>query len=256
MRSTLPLHTLPVNNSMSVPFSLQQPRPEHVEGEHRMRGKAPYLLSVLIFLSWTTIVDAQQAVDLPIGSYSLSSGIFQAPQPGPLVLSASTVRTGVDFISLRPGAMRGTAPAAMQYGWRRTDREIGRAWVGSMVGFFFAWVADLAIHQEYNFSKANWLWNEGTADKVQNGEVVYNILLYNGLTPLYAKNGITRVSPVKTNGLPTYLSGLVGSLLGMWYWTDLDNRDPDKNALYDIRGIAVYTGLTTLFTFVGHRIFK
>ncbi|MFC1559015.1 hypothetical protein ACFL39_00300 [Gemmatimonadota bacterium] len=220
-----------------------------------MRSKAPYLLSVLMFLSLTTSADAQQAVRLSGDSYTLHSGQYQA-HLGPLALSASTGRTSIDFISLRPGIMRGTAPAAMQYGWRRTDREIGRAWVGSMIGFFFAWVADLAIHQEYNFSKANWLWNEGTDNKVQNGEVVFNILLYNGLTPLYAKNSITRVSPVKTNGLPTYLSGLVGSLLGMWYWTDLDKRNPNDNNLYDIRGFAAYTGLTTLFTFVGHRIFK
>ena len=220
-----------------------------------MRGKAPYLLSILMFLSLTTNADAQQAVRLTGDSYTLHSAHYQA-QLGPLALSASIGRTNIDFISLRPGVMRGAAPAAMQYGWRRTDREIGRAWVGSMIGFFFAWVADLAIHQEYDFSKANWLWNEGTDNKVQNGEVVFNILLYNGLTPLYAKNSITRVSPVKTNGLPTYLSGLVGSLLGMWYWTDLDKRNPNDNNLYDIRGFAAYTGLTTLFTFVGHRIFK
>ncbi|MFC1628377.1 hypothetical protein ACFL3H_04600 [Gemmatimonadota bacterium] len=220
-----------------------------------MRWKAPYLLSILMFLSLTTSADAQQAVRLSGDSYALHAGYYQVPL-GPLALSASTVRTNIGFISLRPGAMRGAAPATMQYGWRQTDNEIGRAWLGSMIGFFFAWVADLAIHQEYDFSKANWLWNEGINNQVENGEVVYNILLYNGLTPLYAKNGITRASPVKTNGLPTYLSGLFGSLLGMWYWTDLDRRNPDENNLYDLRGFAVYTGLTTLFTFVGHRIFK
>ncbi|MFC1545214.1 hypothetical protein ACFL44_00815 [Gemmatimonadota bacterium] len=208
-----------------------------------------------MFLSLTPSADAQQAAHLSDDSYVLHSGHYQA-QLGPLALSASTVRSHTAFISLRPGTMRGATPAAMQYGWRRTDREIGRAWIGSMVGFFFAWVADLAIHQEGDFSKASWLWNEGIDNKVQNGEVVFNILLYNGLTPLYAKNGILRASPVKTNGFPTYLSGLVGSLLGMWYWTNLDNSDPDTNALYDIRGFAAYTGLTTLFTFVGHRIFK
>ena len=154
-----------------------------MEGEQRMRGKAPYLLTILMFLALTTSADAQQTVRLSGDSYALHSGYYQA-QLGPLALSASTGHTSIDFISLRPSAMRGAASGAMQYGWRRTDREIGRAWVGSMIGFFFAWVADLAIHQEYNFSKANWLWNEGTDNKVQNGEVVFNILLYNGLTPL------------------------------------------------------------------------
>jgi hypothetical protein len=208
-----------------------------------------------VILFWTPATAAQQAAGPAATPSALSSRLFQAPVPGPLTLSAATSPLVRDFSSLHSGLLPGTA-AARQYGWRRADRELGRTFLGSVAGFLFAWVADLAIHQEKDFSKANWLWNEGPDDKVQNGEVVYNILLYNGLTPLYAKRGIMRVSPVKTNGLATYLSGLAGSLLGMWYWTELDKSNPKKNAMDDIRGYLGFFGTTTLFTFLGHRIFK
>ncbi len=218
-----------------------------------MRGYAPVVLSLLLILCWTPGIDAQQSIGLSSESYSLQTGLLRPPSPGPLTF-AVTVPMGSDVHSLRPG-IGATAAPARQYGWRRTDREIGRAFFGAVTGFFFAWIADLAIHQEYDFSKANWLWNEGTRRKVQNGEVVYNILLYNGLTPLYAKRGILRASPVKTNGFATYVSGLVGSLLGMWYWTELDKKGGTP-AMEDLRGYGAYFGLTTLFTFLGHRIFK
>ena len=218
-----------------------------------MRGYAPVVLSLLLILSWTPATDAQQSVGLSSGTYSLQTDLLRPPAPG-LLTSAASVPLGSATIPLQPG-IRAATPFAMQYGWRRTDREIGRTLFGAVTGFFFAWVADLVIHQEYDFSKANWLWNEGTRTKVQNGEVVYNILLYNGLTPLYAKRGILRASPVKTNGFATYMSGLVGSLLGMWYWTELDKREKGAG-MEDLRGFGAYFGLTTLFTFMGHRIFK
>ncbi len=114
----------------------------------------------------------------------------------------------------------------------------------------------MVIHQEFDFSKANWLWNEQTSgrtdqtsNKVQNGEIVYNVLLYCGLTPYYAKKGMQAASPVKGNGLATFLCSLAGGLIGMAYWTELDN-------LYDVRGFAAFTGLSTLGAFLGNRIFK
>jgi len=206
-----------------------------------------------LILCWTPGTGAQQSIGLSSGSYSLQTGLLRPPSSG-LLTAAAALPPGIETVPLQPGS-RFAAAAARQYGWRRTDREIGRTLFGAVTGFFFAWVADLAIHQEYDFSKANWLWNEGTRNKVQNGEVVYNILLYNGLTPLYAKRGLLRASPVKTNGFATYMSGLVGSLLGMWYWTELDKQGGSA-AMEDLRGYGVYFGLTTLFTFLGHRIFK
>ena len=74
-------------------------------------------------------------------------------------------------------------------------------------------------------------------------------MLYCGFSPYYAKNGMQAASPVKVNALATYLCSLAGGLIGMAYWTELDN-------LYDIRGFAAFTGLSTLGAFLGNRIFK
>lgn len=209
------------------------------------------IMPVLILLTWSGTVSAQQATETSPG-YASRVGIAMHT-PGPLLVAAGTSR--FDLYSLSTSSEY-SPPAAMQAGWRRTDYELGRAWLGSVFGFFGAWIADMVIHHEFDFSKANWLWNEQTSgksnqfsDKVQNGEVVYNVLLYCGLTPFYAKRGMQLASPVKGNGLMTYLCSLTGSLIGMYYWTQLDE-------LYDIRGFAAFTGLSTLGAFLGNRIFK
>jgi hypothetical protein len=204
------------------------------------------LCCVLLLLS---ALPAGLSAQVPVPGTGLavppSQNSLQAASFGPLALAARTSTT--NGIMLAGGA---SAPMKM-YQWRRGDWEFGRGWIGSIIGMFYGWVADMAVHYQTDFSKANWLWNEGLneRDQVINGEVVYNILFYNGLTPLFATRGVRHLSPLDGDFLLTYLTSLVGSLGGMAYWTHL-------NELHDWRGFVAFTGLSTLGAWIGNRIWR
>lgn len=211
-----------------------------------MKSIMRVLLTVTLLLGSISIANAQQATSSTTPVVKARMGI-STYIPGPLMLS-SGISTPITALQYGRIFTSSNPPLTPQYGWRRSDWEFGRAWLGSVLGFFYGWLGDLIIHYEGDFSKANWLLNEGPDGQVANGEVVYNIVLYCGLSPLYAKYGIQAVSPVKGNSTGSYLLGLAGSLIGMVYWTKVDE-------LYSLQGFAVFTGLTTLGTFLGHRIF-
>ncbi len=182
---------------------------------------------------------------------------------GPLTTSAQEAVIGLSYHDLAAArvlgstslhipasrTMAGTAgsydgSAAMYQGWyHRTDWEIGRGWLSAAIGLGFAYVGDLLIHYETDFSKANPM-----LDEERGGEVVYNILLYGGLTPYYALRGIKSVHPIGGNSVAGYLSGLVGTLAGLAYWTTTDDA-------HDPVGIILTTGLTSIFATIGYHAF-
>jgi hypothetical protein len=132
--------------------------------------------------------------------------------------------------------------AAMQF--HRPDWEFGRAWLGALIGTGFAYVADLIIHNQTDFSKGNMLLDEEPGY----GEVVYNVLLYAGIPPYYSLGGLEKVIPRMGSRWGGYLGGVVGSLLGLAYWTD-------QGDVRSFRGGIVMTALTALGTQLGYHIF-
>ncbi len=203
--------------------------------------------SLLLLLALPCSLSAQTAIGPTVPQTSVTVGL-QAAAYGPLALAARNSRPGG---ILRPALGTGSGVPGAPYQWRRGDWELGRAWLGSVIGMFYGWCADMITHYHTDFSKANWLWNEGSneRDRIINGEVVYNVLFYNGLTPLFATRGVRNISPMKGDFLKTYLTSLAGGLAGMAYWTHL-------NELYDWRGFAAFTGLSTLGAWLGNRIWK
>jgi len=141
-----------------------------------------------------------------------------------------------------PGA--GDASLTPYQSWyHRTDWEIGRGWLSAAIGLGFAYVADLVIHYETDFSKANPM-----LDEERGGEVVYNVLLYGGLTPYYALRGVKSVHPLGGNSVAGYFSGMVGTLAGLAYWTSTDDA-------HDPLAILLTTGLTSILTVIGYHAF-
>jgi len=202
------------------------------------------LFCILLLLALPATLSAQ--IRVPGSGPGSAPSLTLATAPaGPLSLAARTPYAGSSLLTFRA-----SSPAA-PYQWRRGDWEFGRAWLGSIIGMFYGWVGDMVIHYDTDFSKANWLWNEGQNKRghIITGEVVYNILFYNGLTPLFATRGVRNMSPIKGDYLKTYLTSLAGGLAGMAYWTHL-------NELYDWRGFAAFTGLSALGAWIGNRIWR
>jgi len=161
--------------------------------------------------------------------------------PGPLALAA---RVPSSALSINYTLQRETSDLAMrQMAYQRIDWELGRAWIGTIIGFAYAYIGDLIIHYESDFSKGHYLLNEK-----QNGDNVYNVLLYGGIPPYFAMRGVRSVNISKKNSLGGYLFGLVGSIAGLAYWSSTDNAE-------SLVGFAVYTGLTTIMTDIGYHIF-
>ncbi|MFO7768227.1 MAG: hypothetical protein R6W82_04630 [bacterium] len=182
---------------------------------------------------------------------------------GPLTASAQQTAVGLSYHDLAAARLTGTgtlrisAPGALLPGtaleaasgapyqgyYHRIDWEIGRGWLSAAIGLGLAYVGDLLIHYETDFSKANPM-----LDEERGGEAVYNVLLYGGLTPYYALRGVKSVHPLGGNSVAGYLSGAVGTLAGLAYWTTTgDAHDPVA--------IILTTGLTSIFTTIGYHLF-
>jgi len=198
-----------------------------------------FLAATLLLLLPLT-ARAQQAAEakVPVRTPLISLALSHA---GPLTLAAATPARPV-LKEVLPGY--GHPSVAMkQYGYRRLDWELGRAWLGTLIGFTYAYIGDLIIHYETDFSKGHFL-----LDEESNGDNAYNVLLYCGIPPYYAMRGIRSVSIMRKNSLGSYLTGFVGSVLGLIYWTNIGEQR-------SLAGIAAYTGLTTLCASIGYSIF-
>ncbi len=205
-----------------------------------MKPLSQTLLAATLLISVPLTARAQQTAEakVPVRTPLISLTLSHA---GPLTLAAAT--------PARP-ALREVLPgyghpsvAMKQYGYRRLDWELGRAWLGTLIGFTYAYIGDLIIHYETDFSKGYYL-----LDEKNNGDNVYNVLLYCGIPPYFAMRGIRSVSIMRKNSLGSYLSGLVGSVLGLIYWTNTGEKR-------SIAGFAAFTGLTTLCAHIGYSIF-
>jgi hypothetical protein len=128
--------------------------------------------------------------------------------------------------------------------FHRPDWEFGRAWLGALIGTGYAYIFDLVIHSQTDFSKGNMLLDEEPGY----GEVVYNVLLYAGIPPYFSLGGLEKVIPRMGSRWGGYLGGVVGSLLGLAYWTD-------QGDVRSFRGGIVMTVLTALGTQIGYHIF-
>jgi len=185
-------------------------------------------------------VHAQLVSTPPGGTEVPAAGLRMAAWnvPGPLSLLSRGSGESPLLVDVSPPA---SAPM-MQYG--RADWELGRAWLGAIIGTGFAYVADLVVHYEGDFSKGNMFLNE----KDSAGEVTYNILFYGGLAPYYSLKQLRAVRPLGGNSWAGFFGGVVGSLAGLYYWTD-------RGKVQDAPGIAVMTGLTALGTVIGYNFF-
>lgn len=207
------------------------------------------LLITILLTSLPAAVSAQQAAvsNPPVTAQKVN---FALPIPGPLAMAAAAPAPSIPG-NMTPVNRRSSVPMK-QYGYSRIDWELGRAWLGTLIGFAYAYIGDLIIHYDFDFSKANWLLNEGQDDvlekPVKRGEVVYNVLLYGGLPPYFAMQGIRSINITRKNSLGSYILGTIGSLAGLIYWTN-------TGELYSLKGVAAYTGLTALFSNIGYHIF-
>ncbi len=203
-----------------------------------MSRHARILIPAILLLTLPATAHAQQA-DLTANPTAALKSLL-APSPGPLTLSTHSLAT-IDA-GIRS---RRRAPAAAAYQYSRPDWEFGRAWLGAVIGTGIAYIGDLVIHFDNDFSKGNMMLNE----KDSAGEVTYNILLYGGISPYYAMKGVHGVTPYTGSKLGSYALGALGTILGLFYWTD---RGEVQNAA----AIFVTTGLTALGAQVGYHIFK
>lgn len=196
------------------------------------------LLPVALLAIAPAAVHAQQPEQVRAGTPALQTLLMRSP--GPLAIAAlSTDEAG--WISVEATGMP-PAPAMQYY---RPDWEFGRAWLGAVIGTGLAYTFDLIVHYESDFSKGNMFLNE----KGSGGEVTYNILLYSGLAPYYAMKGVYGVTPYSGNRWGGFAGGVVGSLLGLAYWTD-------RGEVQDAAGMIVMTGLTALGAQIGYHLFK
>lgn len=196
-------------------------------------------IAAALLISISANAHAQQSIvttspitkSLDLSSYTL----------GPLTLAARTPSPALPIKFALKGGERD--PAMRQMAYQRIDWELGRAWLGTVIGFAYAYIGDLIIHYESDFSKGHYLLNEE-----KNGDNVYNVLLYGGIPPYYAMRGIRSVNITKKNSLGSYLFGLVGSIAGLAYWSNIGDQE-------SLTGFAVYTGLTTIMAEIGYHIF-
>lgn len=205
-----------------------------------MKSLLRTLIISTLLISISAAANAQQAaVADPPKTEIRTSLSFSAP--GPLAMAASAPVYSL-IGSRAPAGTRSAAPMK-QFGYRRLDWEFGRAWLGTVIGFAYAYIGDLIIHYEFDFSKGHYLLDE---DKT--GDNVYNVLLYCGIPPYYAMRGVRSVNIMQKNSLGSYLCGLVGSVAGLIYWT---NTGEERS----LAGFAAYTGMTALFANIGYHIF-
>ena len=196
-------------------------------------------VAVAFLISISANAHAQQSIvtTTPV-TQSLDLSFYT---PGPLALAAIAPSPA---LPINVALQRGESDLAMrQMAYQRIDWELGRAWLGTVIGFAYAYIGDLIIHYESDFSKGYYLLNEK-----KNGDNVYNVLLYGGIPPYYAMRGIRSVNITKKNSLGSYLFGLVGSIAGLAYWSSTDDEE-------SLVGFAVYTGLTTILADIGYHIF-
>ncbi len=202
-----------------------------------MKRTLPLLVTALIILTLPAHSAAQ--TPMPVRPDVPSLQALLTSTPGPLTLATHTTGSGILLLG------RSTTPrpvAAMQF--HRPDWEFGRAWLGALIGTGYAYIFDLVIHSQTDFSKGNMLLDEEPGY----GEVVYNVLLYAGIPPYFSLGGLEKVIPRMGSRWGGYLGGVVGSLLGLAYWTD-------QGDVRSFRGGIVMTVLTALGTQIGYHIF-
>jgi hypothetical protein len=196
-----------------------------------LRFAAPLVLILLL----APVASGQLTPD-PTPRYTLFSGLH----PTPLQM----VVHNMQHPALRL-ALGDAPPTPMQYVYGRSDWEFGRAWLGSLIGLGFAYVSDLLIHYQTDFSKADPFLSEDDGS----GEVVYNILLYGGFAPLFSLRGLRQVNPWYGNPTGGYLGGVAGALGGLALWTNEGKKE-------SFRGIALTSGLMALGTTIGYHLFN
>lgn len=196
-----------------------------------LRFAAPLVLILLL-----APVASGQPTPVETPRYSLFSGL--CPTPLQMVVH------DLQHPTLRM-AFGEAPPTPMQYVYGRSDWEFGRAWLGSLIGLGFAYVGDLLIHYQSDFSKADPFLNEDDGS----GEVVYNILLYGGFAPLFGLRSLRQVNPWYGNPTGGYLGGVVGALGGLALWSNEGTKE-------SFRGIAITSGLMALGTTLGYHIFN
>jgi hypothetical protein len=204
-----------------------------------MKPFSRILVAAVLLISISANARAQQSV---IATAEVTQGPnLSIPAPGPLALAA---RAPYPAIGINAAILSGHGDMRMrQMTYQRIDWELGRAWLGTLIGFAYAYIGDLLIHYEDDFSKAHYLLNE---DK--NGDNVYNVLLFCGIPPYYAMRGIRSVNISRKNSLGSYLFGLAGSVAGLAYWTSTGDAE-------SLAGFAVYSGLTTILAEIGYHLF-
>ncbi len=193
------------------------------------------LAPIVLLLTFSLPTQGQESVVTPSGSASLL-GLRVTP------LWMATRYSLSDVISAsNPLA----APAPMQYGVGAADWEVGRAWLGSLIGLGYAYVGDLLVHYQTDFSKGNMFLDEDGSS----GEVVYNVLLYSTFAPLFSLRSLRQVNPWYGSKTGGYLGGVVGSLAGLAYWTNLGEVN-------NAAGILVTSGLMAIGTTLGYHLFR
>ena len=202
-----------------------------------MSRHARALIPVMLLLAIPAFAQAQQSDPTVRPTTALKS--MPLPSPGPLTIS-SLSPAGATIGS----RSRERVPAAA-YQYARADWEFGRAWLGAIIGTGIAYIGDLVIHYNTDFSKGNMMLNE----KDSAGEITYNVLLYGGITPYYAMRGVHGVTPYTGSKLGSYALGAVGSILGLFYWTE-------RGEVQDVEAAVVLTGLTALGAQLGYHIFS
>jgi hypothetical protein len=193
------------------------------------------LTPLILLLTFSLSTRGQESVTAPPGPVSLI-GVRVTPLQLATRYSLSDVIAASDPL---------TAPAPMQYGVGAADWEVGRAWLGSLVGLGLAYAGDQLVHYQDDFSKGNMFLNEDNGS----GEVVYNVLLYGAFAPLFSLRSLRRVNPWYGNPTGGYLGGVVGSLAGLAYWTNLGKVNSAS-------GILVTSGLMAIGTTLGYHLFR
>ena len=105
-------------------------------------------VAATLLISLSANAHAQQSiVSTPPVTQSLNLSCYT---PGPLTLAARTPSPPLPIKFALKGGERDLAMRQMAY--QRIDWELGRAWLGTVIGFAYAYIGDLIIHYENDFS--------------------------------------------------------------------------------------------------------